>query len=204
MRARGLGRHKAGGGRRCERIGCAWRLHGNRGSGNAAQRAHRAPAANAERLGIPCLAALVGRSHSGRGRAGRCRFSACRFPPLRPRHRPAAVGKCIAGADNVQRTGARHVDKVYRPRGKAPVTAVKDLNLDIRPSEIAALLGSSGCGKTSTLRMIAASRTFRAAQSGSTAAPFTACRRQSVASRWPSRPIHSIRRSPSARISPSR
>ncbi len=48
-----------------------------------------------------------------------------------------------------------HVDKVYRPRGKAPVTAVKDLNLDIRPGEIAALLGSSGCGKTSTLRMIA-------------------------------------------------
>jgi multiple sugar transport system ATP-binding protein len=48
-----------------------------------------------------------------------------------------------------------HVDKVYRPRGKPPVTAVKDLSLDIRPGEIAALLGSSGCGKTSTLRMIA-------------------------------------------------
>jgi multiple sugar transport system ATP-binding protein len=48
-----------------------------------------------------------------------------------------------------------HVDKVYRPRGKAPVAAVKDLNLDIRPGEIVALLGSSGCGKTSTLRMIA-------------------------------------------------
>jgi multiple sugar transport system ATP-binding protein len=48
-----------------------------------------------------------------------------------------------------------HVDKIYRPRGKPPVTAVKDLNLDIRPGEITALLGSSGCGKTSTLRMIA-------------------------------------------------
>jgi multiple sugar transport system ATP-binding protein len=48
-----------------------------------------------------------------------------------------------------------HVDKVYRPRGKAPVSAVKDLSLDIRPGEIVALLGSSGCGKTSTLRMIA-------------------------------------------------
>jgi multiple sugar transport system ATP-binding protein len=47
------------------------------------------------------------------------------------------------------------VDKVYRPRGKAPVSAVKDLSLDIRPGEIVALLGSSGCGKTSTLRMIA-------------------------------------------------
>lgn len=48
-----------------------------------------------------------------------------------------------------------HVDKVYRSRGKAPVAAVKDLNLQIRPGEITALLGSSGCGKTSTLRMIA-------------------------------------------------
>jgi multiple sugar transport system ATP-binding protein len=48
-----------------------------------------------------------------------------------------------------------HVDKIYRPRGKPPVTAVKDLSLDIRPGEITALLGSSGCGKTSTLRMIA-------------------------------------------------
>jgi multiple sugar transport system ATP-binding protein len=48
-----------------------------------------------------------------------------------------------------------HVDKVYRPRGKEPVAAVKDLSLDIRPGEIVALLGSSGCGKTSTLRMIA-------------------------------------------------
>jgi multiple sugar transport system ATP-binding protein len=48
-----------------------------------------------------------------------------------------------------------HVDKVYRPRGRQPINAVKDLSLDIRPGEITALLGSSGCGKTSTLRMIA-------------------------------------------------
>ncbi len=57
-----------------------------------------------------------------------------------------------------------HVDKVYRPRGKKPVVAVKDLNLDIRPGEITALLGSSGCGKTSTLRMIAG---FEEVSSGS-------------------------------------
>ncbi|MDP5220967.1 ABC transporter ATP-binding protein [Ruegeria sp. 2205SS24-7] len=35
------------------------------------------------------------------------------------------------------------------------VQAVKDLNLSINTGEIVALLGSSGCGKTSTLRMIA-------------------------------------------------
>jgi multiple sugar transport system ATP-binding protein len=47
------------------------------------------------------------------------------------------------------------VDKIYQRRGKAPVQAVKALNIEIAPGEIAALLGASGCGKTSTLRMIA-------------------------------------------------
>jgi multiple sugar transport system ATP-binding protein len=49
----------------------------------------------------------------------------------------------------------RSVDKIYRSRGKPPVHAVKAMSLDIEPGEIVALLGSSGCGKTSTLRMIA-------------------------------------------------
>ena len=46
------------------------------------------------------------------------------------------------------------VDKIYRSR-KAAVHAVKSLDLTVMPGEIVALLGSSGCGKTSTLRMIA-------------------------------------------------
>jgi multiple sugar transport system ATP-binding protein len=49
----------------------------------------------------------------------------------------------------------RGIDKVYRSRGKPAVHAVRALNMDIRKGEIVALLGSSGCGKTSTLRMIA-------------------------------------------------
>ena len=49
----------------------------------------------------------------------------------------------------------RDVDKIYAPTAKKPVHAVKSLNLDVRKGEIVALLGSSGCGKTSTLRMIA-------------------------------------------------
>jgi multiple sugar transport system ATP-binding protein len=48
-----------------------------------------------------------------------------------------------------------NVTKVYRPRGKAPVEAVKRVRLDVKDGEIVALLGSSGCGKTSMLRMIA-------------------------------------------------
>ena len=49
----------------------------------------------------------------------------------------------------------KNVEKIYRPNRKAPVHAVKTLNLTVKPGEITALLGSSGCGKTSILRMIA-------------------------------------------------
>ncbi len=47
------------------------------------------------------------------------------------------------------------VDKIYQRRGKPPVHAVKSLDMAVERGEIIALLGSSGCGKTSTLRMIA-------------------------------------------------
>lgn len=48
----------------------------------------------------------------------------------------------------------KSVDKFYGPVGHG-VHAVRDLSMDIKPGEIVALLGSSGCGKTSTLRMVA-------------------------------------------------
>ena len=47
------------------------------------------------------------------------------------------------------------VDKIYRSRRKPAVHAVKAMSMEVAPGEIVALLGSSGCGKTSTLRMIA-------------------------------------------------
>lgn len=47
------------------------------------------------------------------------------------------------------------VSVMFRHRGRVDVTAVNDLNLDIRPGEFLTLLGSSGCGKTTVLRMIA-------------------------------------------------
>jgi multiple sugar transport system ATP-binding protein len=49
----------------------------------------------------------------------------------------------------------RAIDKIYHPRGRAAVHAVKALSMDVGRGEIVALLGSSGCGKTSTLRMVA-------------------------------------------------
>ncbi len=47
-----------------------------------------------------------------------------------------------------------NVDKFYGPIDTG-VHAVRDVNMDVGKGEIIALLGSSGCGKTSTLRMIA-------------------------------------------------
>ena len=47
------------------------------------------------------------------------------------------------------------VSKIYRQRRREPVHAVIDVSMAIQDGEIVGLLGSSGCGKTSTLRMIA-------------------------------------------------
>lgn len=47
------------------------------------------------------------------------------------------------------------VSKVYGAGGRNPNRAVDDVNMAVRHGEIVGLLGSSGCGKTSTLRMIA-------------------------------------------------
>lgn len=46
------------------------------------------------------------------------------------------------------------VDKFYGPIDQG-VHAVQNINLEVMKGDIIALLGSSGCGKTSTLRMIA-------------------------------------------------
>lgn len=55
------------------------------------------------------------------------------------------------------------VDKFYGPIGQG-VHAVKAISMDVAEGDIVALLGSSGCGKTSTLRMIAG---FEAVSRGS-------------------------------------
>lgn len=55
------------------------------------------------------------------------------------------------------------VTKVYQARRAPPVLAVDAVDMAIGHGEIVGLLGSSGCGKTSTLRMIAG---FEAVTSG--------------------------------------
>ncbi len=47
------------------------------------------------------------------------------------------------------------VSATFRHARRADVTAVRDLDLEIRPGEFLTLLGASGCGKTTVLRMIA-------------------------------------------------
>ncbi|MGL4962411.1 MAG: ABC transporter ATP-binding protein [Inquilinus sp.] len=47
------------------------------------------------------------------------------------------------------------VSKIYGPRLTHPIRAVDAVSLALRDGELVGLLGSSGCGKTSTLRMIA-------------------------------------------------
>jgi iron(III) transport system ATP-binding protein len=47
------------------------------------------------------------------------------------------------------------ISATFHHERRGDVTAVKNLDLAVRPAEFLTLLGSSGCGKTTTLRMIA-------------------------------------------------
>ncbi|HZQ00258.1 MAG TPA: ABC transporter ATP-binding protein [Reyranella sp.] len=47
------------------------------------------------------------------------------------------------------------VSKVYRSLKGGDYTAVRDFSLDIQPGEFFCLLGTSGCGKTTVLNMVA-------------------------------------------------
>jgi iron(III) transport system ATP-binding protein len=47
------------------------------------------------------------------------------------------------------------ISATFRHERRGDITAVSNLDLDVKPGEFLTLLGSSGCGKTTTLRMIA-------------------------------------------------
>lgn len=64
--------------------------------------------------------------------------------PAQATHSPAAVALHLNA-----------VDKFYGDPANPAVHAVKSFSMEVAQGEIVALLGSSGCGKTSTLRMIA-------------------------------------------------
>ena len=97
----------------------------------------------------------------------------------------------------------QNVDKIYQRRGKPSVHAVKALQMDVNKGEIVALLGSSGCGKTSTLRMIAGFEDVTRGSIQLAGRRIDSCRPRDAAWPWPSKAIPSIRLSPSATISRS-
>ena len=84
-------------------------------------------------------------------------------------------------------TPAIEVQHLHVGYGATPV--LHGIDLDVAPGEFIALLGSSGCGKTTLLRTIAGFVARRGrARSASSAATSRRCRRKSAAWRWCSSP----------------
>ncbi|KAB1074237.1 ABC transporter ATP-binding protein [Methylobacterium planeticum] len=70
------------------------------------------------------------------------------------------IGGLEAGQETGQEAGIRPVlrvrvlRKVYRARRSEPVEAVRDLAFAVAPGEVVCLIGPSGAGKTTTLRIL--------------------------------------------------
>jgi NitT/TauT family transport system ATP-binding protein len=68
----------------------------------------------------------------------------------------ARVGESIGGpAAGTAELELRDVDKVYRGRRGATTEALRGISLAVRPGEFVSLVGRSGCGKTTLLRILA-------------------------------------------------
>jgi NitT/TauT family transport system ATP-binding protein len=65
-----------------------------------------------------------------------------------------AVEAAEEGTGNVE-LELRGVDKIYRSRSGATTQALKDISLSVRTGEFISLVGRSGCGKTTLLRILA-------------------------------------------------
>jgi NitT/TauT family transport system ATP-binding protein len=74
------------------------------------------------------------------------------------------VGLATAGPESPPAAGrppalaAQGVYKIFVPGGGSkarPMTALRDVNLDVRPGEFLTLIGPSGCGKSTVLNMFA-------------------------------------------------
>ena len=64
-------------------------------------------------------------------------------------------GKCIRHVTGMAFVQLTQVSKVYRSLKGSDYVAVRDFSLDIEAGEFFCLLGTSGCGKTSVLNMVA-------------------------------------------------
>ena len=93
-----------------------------------------------------------------------------------------------------------NLSKVYDGAGER---AVDSVTMHIEDGEIIALLGSSGCGKTTTLRMVAGLETVTEGEIRVGDRVVNTVRPSQRMLRWRSRRTLSIRRCACARISPS-
>ena len=48
----------------------------------------------------------------------------------------------------------RGISKVYRPNGKTPFTAIRDIDLDIETGRFVSVVGPSGCGKSTLVSLV--------------------------------------------------
>jgi D-methionine transport system ATP-binding protein len=66
-------------------------------------------------------------------------------------------GAALASAPLSRRSGAvafSGVSKIYTPRGAPPVPALADISFNVEPGEIFGIIGRSGAGKSSLIRLI--------------------------------------------------
>ena len=86
--------------------------------------------------------------HSSAARSDRCLLRLCL--PIDP------LLSSRAGAGSAPLIELRHVSKSYAGAdGETPVTVLDDINLEVRDGEMLALLGQSGSGKSTILRLMA-------------------------------------------------
>jgi NitT/TauT family transport system ATP-binding protein len=68
----------------------------------------------------------------------------------------ARVGESLAGPDaGAAELELRDVDKIYKGRRGATTEALRGISLAVRAGEFVSLVGRSGCGKTTLLRILA-------------------------------------------------
>ena len=171
------------------------------GAGRHPGRARRRDPAQCARRPLPArrdgkelLATVPRTTPSGSAAATARSGRACR--PSAPAVRPREPAGCRPPPEET-RHGAPHPRPAQQDlpvARQAAVLAVDKVDLAASDGEIVALLGSSGCGKTSTLRMIAG---FEDVTSGSIRVgdrPIQPSRPRSAASPWRSRATRSTRR----------
>src|SRR5471030_625935 len=68
---------------------------------------------------------------------------------------PYGAGEGVSMSPAQALVQLRQVSKTYRSMSGSDYPAVRDFSLDIEPGEFFCLLGTSGCGKTTILNMVA-------------------------------------------------